>query len=88
MLFSIHHRRNKILGHIIIWGIFLVGLWFSVIKVMGVNFTFIPGDVGDVRFIYYILEHFYRWASGLDHSLWDPNFFYPYTNVLAFSDNL
>ena len=54
----------------------------------GLNFALIPGDLGDARFNNYILEHFYRWLSGLDKSYWSAPFFYPYSNNIAFSDNL
>jgi hypothetical protein len=46
----------------------------------------IPGDLGDARFNGIILEHVYRWFSGLEESLWSPRFFYPYTGALSFSD--
>lgn len=50
-------------------------------------FTMVPGDLGDARFNSIILEHFYRWLQGKSASLWSPEFFYPYPNTLAFSDN-
>ena len=55
---------------------------------MGANLMRIPGDLGDVRFNYYILEHFFRWVTGLEKSYWSASFFYPYPNTIAFSDNL
>ena len=44
----------------------------------------------DTRFNHYILEHGYRWVRGdaFHASLWDPPFFYPEKNVLAYSDTL
>ncbi len=47
-------------------------------------------DPCDGRFIHYVLEHTYRWCRGddLHQSLWDPPFFHPHRNVLAFGDNL
>lgn len=50
-------------------------------------FTSVPGDLGDARFNSVILEHLYRWVGGRDHSLWSPEFFYPFQGTLAFSDN-
>lgn len=47
----------------------------------------VPGDMGDARFNLIILEHLYRWSTGLDKSLWSPEFFYPYAGALSFSDN-
>jgi len=49
---------------------------------------FVPGDLGDNRLNIYILEHFFRWVSGLDKSFWDAPFFYPYLRTIAFSDSL
>ncbi|MBE1159180.1 hypothetical protein [Dyella acidiphila] len=50
-------------------------------------FTMVPGDLGDPRFNSIILEHFYQWLQGKSASLWSPEFFYPYADALAFSDN-
>lgn len=50
-----------------------------------------PGDLIDARFNSVILEHLYGWfkigLSGQWTNVWSPTFFYPYQNVLAFSDN-
>ena len=50
-------------------------------------FRAIPGDLVDARFNSIILEHLYQWVQGQTPSLWSPRFFYPFENVLAFSDN-
>ncbi len=50
-------------------------------------FRAIPGDLFDARFNSVILEHLYQWVRGEVPSLWSPAFFYPFENVLAFSDN-
>jgi hypothetical protein len=68
--------------------LFLLGLIFVVIRPIGFKLVLIPGDLGDVRFNNYILEHFYRWLIGLDASFWDAPIFYPYPLTTAFSDNL
>ena len=47
----------------------------------------IVGDLGDSRFNMYVLEHGYRWLTGLDKSFWSAPFFYPAANVIAYSDN-
>ena len=47
----------------------------------------IPGDLFDARFNSVILEHLYQWVRGEVPKLWSPTFFYPFENVLAFSDN-
>ena len=50
-------------------------------------FTAIPGNLGDPRLNSVFLEHLYGWVIGRNASLWSPQFFYPFKNVLAFSDN-
>lgn len=47
----------------------------------------IPGDLLDARFNSVILEHLFQWVTGIAPKLWSPSYFYPYENVLAFSDN-
>jgi hypothetical protein len=50
----------------------------------------IQGAHEDPRFINYVLEHSYQWLRGnpLHREIWDPPFFYPAREVLAFSDTL
>lgn len=50
-------------------------------------FTAIPGNFGDPRLNSIFLEHVYGWVIGRWPALWSPQFFYPFENVLAFSDN-
>lgn len=50
-------------------------------------FTAIPGDLVDPRLNSIFLEHVYSWFLGRTPSLWSAPFFYPFENVLAFSDN-
>jgi len=59
-----------------------------VIQSLGLDFSRMPGDLGDTRFNNYILEHFYKWISHKTRSYWDAPFFYPYPLITAFSDNL
>jgi hypothetical protein len=47
----------------------------------------IPGDLGDARFITYILEHSFRRMTGQDASFWNAGFFYPFPLTIAFGDN-
>jgi len=72
----------------LVWIIFLFSLWIVGIKMFGSHFQLIPGDFGDARFNNYILEHFFRWLSGLEHSFWTAPFFYPFPKTITFSDNL
>jgi hypothetical protein len=52
--------------------------------------SLIPGNLQDVRFNHFILEHSYRWLMGnrLDSGFWDPPMFYPAHNTAAYSDIL
>lgn len=50
-------------------------------------FSAAPGDLGDPRLNSYFLEHVWLWMSGANVSLWSPAFFYPFANILGFSDN-
>lgn len=50
-------------------------------------FRAIPGDLVDARFNSIVLEHVLKWLQGKVPDLWSPTFFYPFENVLAFSDN-
>jgi hypothetical protein len=71
-----------------VWIIFILGLWLVVIRPFGSSWVLVPGNLGDARLNNYILEHFFRWVSGLEADYWNAPFFFPYKNVLAFSDNL
>ena len=89
--FRIQQGLESLLTSAPVWIIFLLGLWFVVLKGLGPHWEFIPGDLGDGRFNNYILEHFFLWINGkvpIASSYWDAPFFYPYQGSIAFSDNL
>lgn len=50
--------------------------------------AYMPGDLGDSRFINFILEHGYQYIIGNEPSFYNAPFFYPTKNTLAFSDNM
>jgi hypothetical protein len=54
------------------------------------RFAFMQTDPGDTRLNNYFLEHSFQLFVNRNYSggLWSPSFFYPYKNVLAFSENL
>ncbi|HQV72691.1 MAG: hypothetical protein WAR01_01390 [Dokdonella sp.] len=60
---------------------------FGIVLPQSDFFRAIPGDLGDARFNGLILEHVFRWLSGIDASLWSPGFFFPFPGALTFSDN-
>ncbi len=82
-------RRNRALGWVKTWAVGIIVAPLGLAFVVGPSVTGgrIPGDLGDSRFISYILEHFFRWATGLDASFWSAPFFYPFPLTIAFGDN-
>ncbi len=67
---------------------FLFGTCYFNLRILGPGLKYIPGDLGDSRFINYLLEHGYQFLSGHLHSFWNGNFMYPYKPVIALSDNM
>src|SRR5262249_54654073 len=68
----------------------LIGLALTFWPMFRSGFALVPGDLGDARFINYVLEHDYRWAiRDPNHpDLWSTPALFPLPNTLAFSDNL
>jgi hypothetical protein len=66
----------------------LAGIYFFVFKVIGWDFAYYPGDLGDGRFNMYVLEHAYKFLIGKEKSLWDAPFMFPENNIITYSDNL
>jgi len=66
----------------------LAGLYLVPIRIFETDFSQVPGDLGDARFNNYILEHGHKFLGGQVKDYWDAPFMYPYSNVIAFSDNL
>ena len=65
-----------------------VGLIVMPLALLGWDFSFIPGDLGDTRFNIYLLEHGYQFLSGKHEWYWNAPFMYPVQNVITLSDNL
>jgi len=68
--------------------LFAVGMITFPIGIMKYDLSRIPGDMGDARFIYYILEHGHLFVTGHIKEYWDATFLYPTENVIAYSVNL
>ncbi len=66
----------------------ILGLYFVVFNLTGLDFAYFPGDLGDGRFNTYILEHGHKFLTGQVPSLWNAPYFYPAAEVITFSDNL
>ena len=68
--------------------VFLIGLWYFCFRILGFGLEFVPGDMGDSRFINYLLEHGYQWSMGNKSAFWNAGFMFPYEDSIAFSDNM
>jgi hypothetical protein len=80
-------RLHRVLCYAPILILFSIGIYFAVLRPMEPHFSGLPGDITDARLNNYILEHDYRWLSGLESSLWDVPYYYPYSATLTFSDS-
>src|SRR6056297_1887251 len=77
---------NREINRLFFTPLLFITIFFGVGCLLYFNPTHIPGDPGDARFNMYVLEHGYRWLTGLEESFWSPAFFYPESMVLAYSD--
>ncbi|MEH1829638.1 MAG: hypothetical protein V7L22_30595 [Nostoc sp.] len=68
----------------------VVGIFIAFYPTILSRFALMQTDPGDTRLNNYFLEHSFQLLINKDYvgGLWSPTFFYPYENVLAFSDNL
>jgi hypothetical protein len=65
-----------------------IGLYFFSFEVIGLNFKYFPGDLGDGRLNLYFLEHAYQFFAGKIDSFWNAPFMYPEKSIISYSDNL
>jgi hypothetical protein len=68
--------------------VFLSGLVYFCLRILGFGLEYIPGDLGDSRFINFLLEHGHQWLNGNEASFWSPGFMHPFKNFIALSDNM
>jgi hypothetical protein len=85
---EINRRLRMIIDHAPVCILFLLGLWLVILWPLEPHLALVPGDLGDARFNNYVLEHFFRWLTGLTPDYWDAPFFFPFQQTIAFSDNL
>jgi hypothetical protein len=85
---SITRRLGKVIDQAPVWILLILGMWLVVLRPLGAHLVLIPGDLGDARFNNYILEHFFRWVTGLAGDFWNAPFFFPFQQTITFSDNL
>ncbi len=51
--------------------IFVSGILYFCFRILNFDLTYVPGDLGDSRFIHFLLEHGHRWLAGNDSSFWN-----------------
>jgi len=68
--------------------LFIVGMYILPLRIVGLNFEFIPGDLGDSRFNNIVLEHGYLFIMNKVDWFWNAHYMYPSKLVIARSDNL
>jgi hypothetical protein len=73
-----------------VWAIGAVGVLMSHHPMIFSGFRRIQTNLADSRFNHYVLEHGYLWIRGVEghREFWNPPFFYPVSNVIAYSDPL
>ena len=84
----IHFLNNRAAPHAIMLFGLAVGMGLFAFQIIGFNFAYFPGDLGDGRLNLYFLEHAHRFFTGKVASFWDAPFMYPEDNVISYSDNL
>ncbi|MFN2430942.1 MAG: hypothetical protein ABR574_13060, partial [Cryomorphaceae bacterium] len=65
-----------------------LGVYFFLINILGPDFAYFSGDLGDARLNIYFLEHAYRFFTGQVDSFWNAPFMYPTPDVMSYSDTL
>lgn len=64
-----------------------LGLWLAPLGMLGPDFERMPGEACDSGFSNLVLEHGFRWLSGLEHTYLDAPFLYPFKKAVTLSDN-
>jgi hypothetical protein len=86
--FDITWRLRRVIDQAPVWILFILGLWLVILRPLEPHLALVPGDLGDTRFNNYVLEHFFRWVTGLTRDYWNAPFFFPFQQTISFSDNL
>lgn len=85
---QIPKKGNEFLYYTFPFITFFVGIGYFCMRILGYDWAFIPGDLGDSRFINFLLEHGFRWLKGDVDNFWDAGFMYPFKNTIALSDSM
>ena len=88
MNFDIIRHLRRVIDQAPIWILLILGLWLVILRPLGPHLALVPGDLGDARFNNYVLEHFFRWVTGLTRDYWNAPFFFPFQQTISYSDNL
>jgi hypothetical protein len=84
---TFYEKNKNIMSLLLMICVYFVGIYLVTLRMMHFDLTAIPGDLADARLNNYFLEHGYKWITGQVSSFWNAPFFYPATQVMAFSDN-
>jgi len=76
-----------LLQYMPLWA-FIIGIWYFCIRILGYDLEYIPGDLGDSRFINFLLENGHQWINSGFNSFWEGGFMYPFENSIALSDTM
>jgi hypothetical protein len=82
---------QKIIVRFSFYGIFcVVGIFVAFYPTLFGGSAKIPFELGDFRLSHYFLEHTWQWIHNPQYigKLYSPGFFFPFKDVLTFSDNL
>ncbi|MEO1427513.1 MAG: hypothetical protein AAFV71_00335 [Cyanobacteria bacterium J06633_8] len=68
----------------------IIGTFNAFYPTIASGFSLMQTDPGDTRLVHYFLEHSFQFLTNNDYigDFFSPSFFYPYKNVLTFSENL
>lgn len=79
--------KNKNSSNLVFAIVFIVAYVVYLMPIFGLKLEFVPGDLGDSRLNNYFLEHAHIWFWGGVEEFWSAPFFFPHSNVIAYSDN-
>lgn len=69
------------------FGLFALGMFLTVGRMLGPTLGGMPGETCDSRFSSFILEHGYLFLTGKVPAYWSAPFLYPLADTVTFSDN-
>lgn len=78
------------MGRFILLLFLAIGLFAAYHPTILSKFELVQTDLGDTRFVIYLLEHGFQWITGnsIHRDFWSPPFFFPALNVGAYAEIL